>query len=270
MFSSVRALAVIFAALAALAAVRESADAFQYCPVSVGAVQALQFGASDAYRRAYDHRFGVELRSEESRTAAVELSIAASGEIYRVTFPALALAAGGSAAVFFAFDRPKAVDYVWISKVSQGSSSVDCPLDPFRASHEYFNDRRLPRTELAARLAANERLLAAGKDASMLHPEANARIHRDCATPEQTPTIKHEVPPDGGDLTVLKGPTPVVALVHVSPAGEPLDVQLVQSSAFPRLNAAVLTSAKTSTYYPATIDCMPSMGVYLFKALFGT
>jgi len=270
MFTSVRALAVIFAALAVIAAGRESAAAFQYCPVSAGAVQALQFGASDAYHRAYDRRFGVELRSEESRTVAVELSIAASDEIYRATFPNLVLAAGGSAAVFFSFDRPKAVDYLWVSKVTEGPSSVECPLDPFRASHAYFNDRRLPRTEFAARLAANERLLAAAKAASMLRPEASARIRRDCATPEQTPAIKHEVPPDGGNLTLLKGPTPVVALVRVSPAGEPLDAQLVQSSAFPRLNDAVLASAKTSTYYPATIDCMPSTGVYLFKALFGT
>ncbi|MBV9402688.1 MAG: TonB family protein [Candidatus Eremiobacteraeota bacterium] len=71
-------------------------------------------------------------------------------------------------------------------------------------------------------------------------------------------------------MRALKGPTPVVALVHVSPNGQPLDVQLVQSSAFPQLNNAVLTSAQQSTYNPATIDCMPTTGIYLFKAIFGT
>jgi len=266
----VRVVVALLGAVASIVALCGSAAAFQYCPVSVGAIQPLQFAASDAYRRALDRRFGVELQSEERQPVSVELSIAANDAIYRVTFNDLAFSDGDAPAVFFAFDRPKAVDYLWVSRVIAAQSTLECPLDPFRASHEYFNDRKLAAAELTARLAANERLLKAAKAAPISHPQFSEPIHRDCPEPEQAPTLKHEVAPDGGDLSGLKGPTAIVALVHVSPGGEPLDVQMFQGSTFSRLNAAVLASAKASTYYPATIDCMPSTGIYLFKAIFGT
>ena len=266
-----RAVAVLFIAVGVVAAFRAPAAAFQYCPVSVGAVQALQFSASDPYHRALDRRFGIELLSEQPRTATVELSIAASGDIYRTKFNDLGFTGGDGAIAFFSFDRPKAVDYVWVSRVTETQQDIKCPLDPFKASHEYFNDRRLTKADLAERQASNERILSAVKQTMMSRqPEVVARIRRDCAEPDQTPTLNHEVLPNGGDLTTLKGPTPVVALVHVSPSGEPLGVELFQSSPFPRLNGAVLESARASTYNPATIDCMPSTGTYLFKALFGT
>ncbi len=261
---------VLIGLAAAVFALREPVVAFQYCPVSVGAIQALQFSALDAYRRAVDRRFGVELLSEAPRTATVELSIAANGAVYRTRFNDLNFSGGRGTVTFFSFERARGVDYVWVSRVEEAQQDITCPLDPFKASHEYFNDRRLTHADLAARQAANERILAASRDAQMSRPEVVAQIHRDCAAPDQTPTIKDEVKPDAGDLTTLKGPTPVVALVHVSPSGEPLGVELVQSSPFPRLNGAVLESAKASTYNPATIDCMPSTGTYLFKALFGT
>ena len=263
--------ASMLALAGAVLGLRGPALAFQYCPVSVGAVQALQFSASDPYHRALDRRFGVELLSEEPRTAAVEFSIAANGEIYRTKFDDLSFNGGNEAIAFFSFEHPKAVDYVWVSRVTETHQDIKCPLDPFKASHEYFNDRRLTHADIAARQAANERILAAVKETTASQqPEVVAHIRRDCAEPDQTPTLNHEVPPNGGDLTTLKGPTPVVALVHVSPSGEPLSVELFQSSPFPRLNGAVLESARESTYNPATIDCMPSTGTYLFKALFGT
>jgi len=248
---------------------RQPAVGFAYCPVSVDAVQALQFSATEPYRRAFDRRFGVELKSDDLSTASVQLSMVASGAIYRTSISDVTFN-GGSAIAFFSFERPKAVDYVWVSRVTRAQQDVNCPLDAFRASHEYFNDRSLTRGELASRRAANERILAAAKSAQMSQPQVVAQIHRDCAEPDQNATLNHEVTPDGGDLRSLKGPTPVVALVHVSPNGQPLDVQLVQSSAFPHLNNAVLTSAQQSTYNPATIDCMPATGIYLFKAIFGT
>ncbi|MBV8728068.1 MAG: energy transducer TonB [Candidatus Eremiobacteraeota bacterium] len=265
-----RAVFGVLACCALAAALRLPAAAFAYCPVSVEAIQGLQYGATDAYHKAVDRRFGVELRSEQPRTAEVELSIAASGEIYRTKFNDLIFKGGDDAIAFFSFDRPKTVDYVWVSRVTQAQDDIKCPLDPFHASHEYFNDRHLTRADLAARQAANERVLLASKEARMSDPQVVARIRRDCAEPDQTPTLNHEVTPNGGDLRSLKGPTPVVAVVNVSPSGEPLNVELLESSPFPRLNGAVLESARTSTYNPATIDCMPSTGTYLFKALFGT
>ena len=264
-----RAAVSLVALAVAVGALRQPSFAYSYCPVSVGAVQALQFSAADAYRRAVDRRFGVELKSEQLRAATVELSMAANGAIYRTHFNNLAFN-GGVAVGLFSFDGASAVDYVWVSRVNDGQHEVSCPLDPFRTSHEYFNDRHLTRTELASRQADNERIIAASRQAPTSRPEIVAQIRRDCAEPDQTPTINHEVPPDAGDLRALKGPTPVVVLVHVGPNGEPLDTQLVQSSAFPRLNDAVLASAQQSTYNPATIDCMPTTGIYLFKTIFGT
>lgn len=265
-----RAIVVSVLIVAAALAAREPAHAFQYCPVAVDAVQALQFGASDAYRRAVDRRFGVELQLAQPRTASVELSMAAGGDIYRVTFPGLGFTGSDRAIVFFSFPHPKSVDYLWVSRVAEPQRDRSCPLDPFHASHDYFNDRTLSQADLGTRAAANARILAAARADAVSHPEFVARIHRDCPTPDQTPTLQHQVLPDGGDLRSLKGPTPVVAVVHVSPTGEPLDAELLQSSSLANLDSAVLASARASTYNPATIDCMPSTGTYLFKALFGT
>ena len=255
------------------------ASAFHFCAISINVLQARQFRADEPYRKATDTTFGVELQADEALSAEAVMSIVAGGQLYHVPLGKISfledsahLAERGyvAAPIVFSFARPTTVDYAWISSVNAYDSQTTCPLDPFHASHEYFNDPTLASGDRQRRIAANTRVLAALRTSRELHPIADAHLSHDCANPDQHPSLLRGIAPRPGNLAALKGPTAVSALVFLSPMGDPLDVQLVESSSFPDLNAAVLNSARASTYNPAVIDCMPSAGVFLFRAVFQT
>ncbi len=260
-------------------ATRDRATAFEFCPVSVSASQALEYGPDEPYRKAIDIGFGIELQTDAPTVAGGELTLAAGGQLYRVPFSNLhfvrdadRLAARGfiAAPLVVAFDRRTDFDYAWVTHVDVAGNSVACPLQPFKATHEFFNQRTLSTSERAQRVATNARIALAARVTSPIRPVPTARVRRTCAAPEQAPALLHSMPPRGVDLSALRGPTAVSALVYLSPEGLPLDIQLVDSSKLPALDRAVVAAAQNSIYAPARIDCMPSTGVYLFRALFQT
>ncbi|GAC1504859.1 MAG: hypothetical protein NVS1B14_10550 [Vulcanimicrobiaceae bacterium] len=262
----------------AMYATREAAAAFEFCPVSISAIHALQYAPDEAYRKAIDTRFGIELQTDAPAVAGGELALAAGGQLYRVRFSNLhfardteQVAARGfiAAPLVVAFDRRTDLDYAWVTHVEMAGTSVACPLQPFKATHEFFNQRTLSAPERARRIATNARIALAARGSSAARPVSTERLQRACATPDQSPALLHSTPPRV-DLSTLRGPTAVSALVYISPAGLPLDVQLVGSSNLPALDRAVVNAAQNSLYAPARIDCMPSAGVYLFRALFQT
>jgi len=263
--------------LAAILAFAAPARAFSFCPVTIDAVQALGFGPTEAYVNATDTRFGVELQSEAPITASGTLSMATDGQIYRVPFRDLKFAADPLHAatagyiappVFISFDRPQTLSYLWVSDVTlEGDTSVDCPLFPFRATHDFFNHTFTEQSANEPHRIADQRILDARSSALTLQPTVASHISRGCGIPDRQPLLTRRYEPKVDTRTLL-GPTQVSAFVFISPEGAPLYVELSQTSDVPALNANVMESASHSTYSPATVDCMLAAGVYLFRALF--
>ena len=90
-----------------------------------------------------------------------------------------------------------------------------------------------------------------------------------CANPNvgATPTnkVQGEYPASTRDLG--SGPATVVVEVTVGPAGNLLGTRVVKSSGNSLIDYAAVRAARESSYSPKIVNCQPTQGNYLFRAI---
>lgn len=104
----------------------------------------------------------------------------------------------------------------------------------------------------------------------MLAQQSTPRTIESCAHPYTDATTVNAVSPDYPDAArkLHLGPKTVLVRVTIDPTGKLVNASISQSSGNIDIDRAALRAAMQSTYTPATANCKPIQGSYIFRTDF--